>query len=216
MAMEKQVLNMTEDFFAQFQHKIYKKREILVRAEESPAGVFYLKSGSVKQYFISKNGEEVILNIFKASSFFPMSWAINHTSNLYFFEALTDVEVWCAPQEKVIKFIKSNSNVLYDLVSRIYKGTDGMLTRMAYLMSGSAHARLVTELLIHAKRFGQGSEMVEIVISEKDLALQSGMTRETVSREMRKLKTKNIISLQQNKLIIQSISRLEEELLNNS
>lgn len=179
----------------------------MIRADDDPPGIFYLKKGYVREYAISKKGDELVVNIFKPFSFFSMSWAINNTPNMYFFEAVTDLGVWRVPKDKALEFIKANPDVLYDLLSRVYKGTDGILTRMTYLMAGNAYARLITELIIYARRFGN-----PINISEKDLAASSGMTRETVSREIKKLKDKKLITFQKGKLLIKDISGLEEEL----
>ena len=175
--------------------------------DDDPPGIFYLKSGRVKEYAISKKGDELVVNMFKPISFFPMSWAINNTPNMYFFEAIIDIEVWRAPKDKVLEFIKANPDVLCDLLSRVYRGTDGMMTRMTYLMAGNAYARLITELIIHAKRFGN-----PLRISEKDLAASSGMTRETISREMKTLKDKGLVSFQKNTLTIKNLKELENEL----
>lgn len=160
-----------------------------------------------REQLIRVLGDELVVNIFKPISFFPMSWAINNTRNMYFFEAVTNAEVWRAPKDKALEFIKTNQDVLYDLLSRVYKGTDGLLTRMTYLMSGNAYARLITEIIIHAKRFGN-----PLRISEKDLAALAGMTRETVSREMRILKSKGLVTLHKNTITIKNLEKLEEEL----
>lgn len=201
-----------DSFFTAYKHLSYKKGEILIRADDNPSGISYIKQGYVKQYAISKKGDELVVNIFKPGSFFPMSWAINQTPNSYFFEAMTEIEVWRCPREKIIVFLKDNPDVLFDLLSRVYKGTDGLLTRMTYLMSGNAYSRLIIELLIYAKRFENGKDNVPIDVSEKDLAAQAGMTRETVSREMRLLKDKKLIIMTNNKLVIPDIVKLEEEL----
>ena len=205
-------------FFTQFKYHTYNKGEILIRADDTPAGIFYLKEGLVKEYIISKKGEELVLNIFKPVSFFPMSWAFNDAPNSYFFEAMNRVEVWRAPKQKVLDFIKKDNEILYDLISRTYKGTDGMMKRMAYLMSGGVYVRLLIEILISAKRFGviRDNRMVEIEISEKDLAAQSGMTRETVSREIKILKDKNLITFSKNMLIIKNLDQLEDVLVQGS
>ena len=87
-----------------------------------------------------------------------------------------------------------------------------MLTRMTYLMSGNAYARLIAELLIYAKRFGNGQNVVDVQIAEKDLAAQSGMTRETVSREMKILKDKGLVVVRKNILAITDLEKLEDEL----
>ena len=143
-----------------------------------------------------------------------MSWAVNQTPNLYYFEAMTDVEAYRVPKEEAIQFIRENPDVLYDLLKRVYKGTDGLLTRMTYLMAGSAYGRLITELILHAGRFGmkRGSG-VALQLSEMEIAAQSGMTRETVSREIKLLKEKGIVSFEKGHLVIQSMEMLEEELL---
>lgn len=202
-------------FFRQFKFKKYKKGELLIRADDDPSGIFYLKEGIVKEYTISKKGDELILNIYKPISFFPMSWAINDTSNNYYFEAVTDTLLWRAPKSGAVEFIKSNPDVLYDLLSRVYKGTDGLLLRMACLMSGNAYTKLVTELLIHTKRFGSKKKdgTFEIKISEKDLAAQAGMTRETISRELKLLKDKGLVILDTKLLIINDVQKLEAELV---
>lgn len=212
--MNESVQNKLETFFKQFKQYQYKKGEIIIRADDNPLGIMYLVSGSIRKYAISQKGDELVVNIFKPLSFFPMSWAINDSKNDYFYDAVTDVELWRAPKDEVLTFIKTNPDVLYDLMSRVYHGSDGMLSRMTYLMAGNAYGRLITEILIHAKRFGKKEKdnAISVVISEKELAAQSGMTRETVSREIRILKQKNLIEYQKNHLVIVDLAKLEAEL----
>lgn len=205
--------NKIDAFFTRFRLQNYKKGEILIRADDIPSGIFYLKKGTVKEYAISKKGNELVINIFKPRAFFPMSWAFNNTENKYFFEAITDLEVYRVPKDNVVTFIKNNPDVLYDLMKRVYRGTDGLLTRMTYLLAGNAYARLITELIIHAQRFGKVEKgIIEFKISEKDLGSQSGMTRETVSREMKTLKEKGLVTLDKNILRIPNLVKFKEEL----
>jgi len=212
--MHEKVSLKIEEFFAKYTRHAFHKREILIRAGDVPSGVFYLQEGNIKQYAISQKGEELVVNIFRPITFFPMSWAINDTQNDYFFEAVTDGVYLKAPRMDVIVFIEKNPDVLYDLMSRVYKGTDGMIRRMTYLMAGNAYARLITELLIQAKRFGTSVDThIEITITEKDLAAQSGMTRETVSRELKKLKDKGLATYEKNILMIHDDKKLEEEII---
>ena len=201
-------------FFTNFKHQTYKKGEILIRADDDPTGIFYLTKGIVKEYAISKKGDELVLNLFNSVSFFPMSWAINGSHNTFFYEAVTDLEIWKAPGESVVAFVKENPDVLYDLLSRVYRGTDGMLNRMTYLMTGNAHSRIIVELIISAKRFGKKTtDSIEIEISEKDIAAQSGMTRETVSRELKILKDKGLVTFSRNSLKVIDLQMLEDELM---
>lgn len=214
--MDPQITKKVDSFFKQFKHQIFKKGEILIRADENPLGIFYLTRGTVKQYTISHKGDELLLNIYKSQTFFPMSWAINHTPNHYYFEALGEIELWRAPKEETVTFIKNNPDVLLDLISRLYKGTDGLLSRMVSLMSGEAYIRVLTELLINAKRFGRlVNNTIQLTLSEKDIASQSGMARETVSREIKRLKDKELVKFFKNKLIITDLKGLEQELVSD-
>jgi CRP/FNR family transcriptional regulator, anaerobic regulatory protein len=213
--MDEGIQKKLEDFFSQFKEQTYKKGEILIRADENPTGIFYLTGGIVKEYAISKKGEELVVNMFKPVSFFPMTWGLNETPNKYFFEALTTAEVRKAPREMVVDFLNREPEVTLDLLRRLYRGTDGLLTRLVYLMSGSAYARLITEILISAKRFGLKNEKtgsISSTISEIELATHAGLTRETVSREMKRLKDKGLVILSRNTLEVPDIDRLEEEL----
>lgn len=211
--MNQIISDKIEAFFTQYKKQSYKKEEILIRAGDDPSGVFYLTEGAVKEYAISKKGDELVINIFKPVAFFPMSWAINGTPNEYFFEAISDVEIWKAPKEKTRIFIKDNPDVLYDLMSRVYKGTDGLLAKITYLMSGSAYERLIKELIIQAQRFGKkNGDTLTLQIVEKDLAAQAGMTRETISREIHHLKEKGLITFEKNTLCILNREKLEKEL----
>lgn len=201
-----------EEFFRKYTNKVYKKGQILIHSGDTPDGIFYIKRGIVKEYAISKQGEEIVINLFKDCSFFPMSWGVNQTENIYFYEAMTEVDVWRAPREDVVLFIKEQPEVLFDLLSRVFRGIDGLLLRMTYLMSSDAYSRLIIELLLYARRFSGGKSHITLSISEKDLAAQAGMTRETVSREMKVLKQKSLVTYKNGDFIIPSIKNLEAEL----
>lgn len=211
------ITKKVENFFTSLKQQTYKKGEIIIRADDNPTGVFYIKNGIVKQYAISKKGEEIVVNIFKPASFFPMSWAINNTQNTYYYEALSETTIFRASKDSTLAFLKDNPDIQYDLLCRVYKGVDGLLTRMVYLMSESAYDRLIVELLIHLKRLGQkdgNGYRAEII--ERDLASRSGMTRETVSRELKKLNNKGLLKLSHNILTVPDIDLLEKELSNTN
>lgn len=211
--MDINVAKKLDEFFQKYKIRKYKKNQLLVTPGKKPPGVFYLKEGIVRQCAISSTGEETTLNIFKPNSFFPMAWVLSNTLNPYYLESGSQVTAWLAPKSDFLNFIKNNPDILLDLVKRIYAGLDGYFLRMESLMQGSAKTKLVTELLIYAKRFGKNiKEAGNIKITEKDLAAGAGITRETVSRELQKLKKKGILSFNKGFLTIENISKLEKEL----
>lgn len=207
-----------ESFFANYPLKRYAKGQIIIYAGDGEGTVFHLVSGKVKQYDISNRGEEVILNVFKSPAFFPLSIAINHTPNPYFYEAESPIELRAAPARETITFIKHNPDVMYDLLSRVYKGIDGLLGRMTHLMTSSAHDRLLYELILEAKRFGKTHKdsSYTIKLNEKELASRTGLARETINREIHKLKRSKMLEIRLTDIRIPSLDRLEEILAEDS
>ncbi|HTH72747.1 MAG TPA: Crp/Fnr family transcriptional regulator [Candidatus Pristimantibacillus sp.] len=201
-------------FFLKYPEKRFSKKEIVVHAGEEPRGVFYMVSGRVNQYDITAAGVETVVNTYKAPAFFPMSWAINRTPNDYFFESATDVVARIAPAGDVVAFVKSEPEVLLDLLSRVYRGTDGLLRRLAHLMGGDARSRLLFEIIVTAYRFGQPAADGSILLpfKEGDLAKHTGLARETVNRTIQDLKAQGLVVVDREGLIVLDVNDLQAEL----
>jgi CRP-like cAMP-binding protein len=212
--MASEISKKVEEFFSPYSLQKINKGQILIYAGDDPSGIIYLIKGEVRQYDISPNGEELVVNVYKPGAFFPMYWAINKTPNRYFFEAATEIEMKRAPAEAVMSFIKANPDVTLDLLSRVYIGLDGVMQRLTYLMGGSAHNRTIFEVINAAKRFGvkqeDGSTIVNV--AETELARRAGLTRETFNREVRKLKDKELIEIEKGRLVVKDLLALEKRL----
>jgi CRP-like cAMP-binding protein len=212
--MDRVVGEKIEKFFGQYTLRTYPKGQILILNGNPTNYVFHLKSGIVKQYDISYRGEEIILNLFKPPAFFPMSLAINGGDSLYTYEAQTSLEVQEVPIDEAVTFLKQNPDVLFDLLSRVYNGVDGLLTRVTHLMSSSARDRLLFELLIESRRFGKklGKSGYVLEISEKELGARAGLSRETISREISKLSKNGIVKTNKQSITIPDIQAIIETL----
>jgi CRP/FNR family cyclic AMP-dependent transcriptional regulator len=212
--MNPDVAKKVEEFFGQYTLRSLDEGQVLIHAGENPPGITYLVSGQVRQYDISERGNELVLNTFKPPAFFPMSWALNKTPSPFLFEAAKPVTFRQAPVEDVTAFIEANPDVLLDLLKRVYRGTDALMQRMANLMDGSAYRRVLFELLIMARRFGDSKDesSYKLAVQESDLAHNAGLSRETVSRELQKLKAAGLVTTGRKSIVIVDIARLEAEL----
>lgn len=200
--------------FSAFPKREYPKGQILVFADESPENIFYIVEGQVRKYDVSYRGDEVVINIFKPPAYFPMSWAINRTPNKYFYKAETPVVLYVVPAEKALAFLHDNPDVTLDLLSRLYRGLEGMYGRLVHLMSGTAKSRLLYELIIDCRRFGvqQANGSYLLTSSELDFAARSGLSRETISREMKKLKDSGWVKMTKAGILIKDLAALEQAL----
>ena len=194
--MNQTVLDKLNGLFSNSSVIKYGKGEIMTSANQEPESISFLLDGVVEQYDITPEGNKITVNIFKPPAFFPMSWAINKTTNTYFFATLTDVKIKRLDSDNVVLFLKNNPEVTFDLLSRVYRGTDALLKRLVLASSGIASNRLIFELLIEAYRFStdQDGNKTLIKVRQSNLAARSGLARETVSRELHKLEANGTIT----------------------
>lgn len=212
------IVEKLETFFSQFPKRKFKKKEIIIHAGEMPQGVYYLHEGLVRQYALSSKGEEAVLNMYRSPSFFPLRQLFDEVACPQYFEAMTEVHMWVAPRDAVKNFLHDNPDVLMDLLARMNRGLDGLLERLSYLMAGTAYERVITEVLLYLSRFGEKKEVTSkeasgIRISAKQIAIQSGLTRETVTRELAILKNKGLITFEKNMLTVPDLPKLKTELI---
>lgn len=201
-----------KDFFKDYPTKRLGKGQIMLRPGDMIEKVYYLNEGSVIEYAISPAGNTIIVNVFKPGTFFPMSSVLNEKPSEFFFEAGAAVSLKVAPAEHASEMLADNPDVTLDLLRRVYNGTDGILRRMTHLMGGSALSRLIFELLNAGYRFGQsnpnGSTFINL--SENDIAMRAGLSRETVNRMMRQLKNSGNVKVIKNGIEVKNLSELQE------
>lgn len=200
------------EFFSQFPQRTYPKGQVLLFPNQNPDSILYIVSGKVRCYGLSYRGDEVVLNILANKAFFPMSWAISKVPNYYYYRTETETIAYVAPPDEVYKFVTENPDVLLDLISRLYRGVEGMRGRLLQMMSGSAKMRVLYELMIETKRFGikQEDGAYQLAISETDLAARTGLSRETVSREAQKLKELKWLAVTGKTLKVLQIDEIED------
>jgi len=203
------------DFYNKFKSRRYKKGETLIRADDNPQGIFCLTKGYVRQYTISKSGSELTLNILKPISYFPMAWAINGTPNIYYFEALTPVEVGRAPRGEVVDFIKDKPELIFSLMGELLEKYGETLTRIEHLVFSDAYRRVLSVFIYLAKHLGDeidGRMVVKHRFTHQDIATLVGVARETATNEINKLENKKFIRYINHSIVYSDLNILEDEL----
>jgi CRP/FNR family cyclic AMP-dependent transcriptional regulator len=214
MDMPPQVSAKIERFFQDFPLRRYARGQLLMLAGDNPKQIFYLVSGIIRVYDISDKGNEVVVGVFKPTTVFPLSWMILEKPNIYFFEARTNVVVREAPASRTLNFIKKNSDVTFNMLVDICLNMETMRRRIAHFMGGTAKSRLIFELIIATQSFGvvqpDGSYLIEV--SEGEIGARSGLSRETVSREIHDLKKLDLINANHQGIQLTNLNALEAKL----
>lgn len=203
-----------EEFFSQFKLIRYKRRETILRADDPPSGVFYIQKGIIRSYIITIEGQELTTLLYKEKDLFPVRWAITGERNARFFEAMTSVEVFRAPREQFLNFIKTEPSVFFQMTKRIVNRLEAVLERMEFLAFGNAYKKVASMILLLSERFGKkmGENIViQIPLAHRDIAALIGITRETTSIEILKLKKNGILGRHRNLIVVRNIKQLRKE-----
>ena len=202
-------------FFAQFRTFHYKKDEIILRPGDMPQGVYFVHLGYVRLYSFSREGKELTLIIYKKGDFFPVVWAFKvKEPSIYYFEALNKVEIQRAPRESFIEFIQKNNDAFMEVNDHILERFQTALKRMQYLAFGNSKSKLASILLICGKDFGiEKNREIEIQIpfTHKDISNLMGVTRETVSVELKQFENRRLIKYNGKLMVLKNRGGLEEE-----
>lgn len=205
-----------ENFFAQAKQITYKKNEIILRPDDVPSGVYFIEKGYVKVYSITEDGEEKLHIIYKPGELFPLIWVLQGTLKNVYYEAMDTLTVRRCSKEKFLQFIKEDADVIYQLLSNLVNVFNVFADRIDNLEIPKAYPRTVARILSIAERFGvkSGNQIViQVPITQKDIANSITMTRETASREIERLEKKNLISYKNHHVVINDVGKLREELL---
>ena len=207
-----------KEFFTKYPEHLFNDGQIIIYSGDQPKYIFYLVSGQVRQYSITDQGKEIVINVFKAPSFFPINLLDAQVINPYFYEAISLSTIKIVPFEDVLKFFKDKANyaATFDLIRQLTLNINDLQQRLTYIMGESAKNRAFFELLQECNQSGKKQKNGDYIVSihEDELAKRTGLSRETVNRELAVLKKLKIIAVTHSALIIKNIKKLKQKLNN--
>lgn len=193
----------------------YKKGEFIIRPGESPSSIFYVESGLVKAFNISKYGEENLLIIRKEHEIFPLIWAITGQERDINYQAISPTVIWRLHPKKYLNFLHSHPDALppiLDMVTEMYRLHSERLLNLEYR---TVRERLISFLITMADRFGRKHDegtLIDVPLRHQDIASSINSSRETASRELAALERKGLIKNKQSLIVLIDLKKLKSHL----
>jgi len=192
----------------------YRKGEFIIRPGENASGIFYIESGLVKAYDITKYGEENMLIIRKADEIFPLIWAVTGQDRHIIYEAMVPTTVRLIRKETFKDFIDNNPsalNSLLDMAVDMYRIHSERILNMGYR---NVRERLVSFLLTTAGRFGtelpNGHILLNVPLRHQDIGSSISASRETIGREFQALERKGLVSTTDGYITLCNVEALQD------
>lgn len=201
-----------DQFFSQYPKRTYAKGQMLISPARSPKHMYYAVSGKIRKYDVSYRGDEIIVHIFKAPGFFPLSLIQNSSPNKFYYKAEEACELHAIPVADAVAYLHDNPDLMLEYLGLTVKAMDDVFMRLARLMSGTAKSRLAYELAMESRKSGKKMDKGRLVLDvrESDLVKRTGLSTETVHRELHKLQEQQFITVGSSAIVVTDISGLEQ------
>lgn len=211
LATAQQTEELVEIFRRQGSRYAYKKGEFIIRPGEVPSGVFYIESGLVKAYDITKYGEENLLIIRHQQEIFPLIWAITGQERQVIYEALAPTSVCEISREYFLDHIQARPEALVPLLDMTVEMYRIHSERILNLEYRTVRERLISFLLTMSHRFGKktpGGLLINVPLRHQDIASSINASRETTTRELSALERKELLLNHQSFITLVDLNKL--------
>jgi CRP-like cAMP-binding protein len=190
------------------EEQFFCKGEIINHEGEKISNFKYLKSGLVKLYRRTLNGEEQVITITRPFEFVSNMSIFSEERYQYSVSALEDSVVCMINLEFIKQLFLKNGGFAMGLLSRISRINDKIITQTLDIRQKNLVGRVAFVLLYFTKEI-YNSRVFDIPVSRKEIADYIGMSTANVIRTLSDFKKEGIIRVSGKTIEIVDIEKLE-------
>ncbi len=192
-----------------------KKGEVLFRKGDEGSTLYIVRSGSIRIVLPSSTGDEVTPAILTERDFFGEMALLDGMPRSADAVAMEPSELYALNREDFLLFLKNNEQAIksiFSFLSMRLRKTDDLLEDVCFLTISTRLARRLVDL---AENYGHVDENdstlhIDLRLTQKDLASMVGVTRESINKELRVLREKDLVSTSGNTIQILNMERLKK------
>ncbi|CUU48666.1 Crp/Fnr family transcriptional regulator [Clostridium beijerinckii] len=186
-------------------HKEFSKGGVIFNEGNIANTLYFINEGKIKLYKYTKDGKEQILHILSEGDFFGELELIKPSKYGFNSKAIEDAKICTLTKEEMKDIMMKNPEIgikVLETVGERLSKVENLVQNLATNDVDSRMAYLIIELM---EKYGEnvdGNISVKLPISREDMANYIGVTRETISRKLKKLEDENLIKIIGTKTII--------------
>jgi CRP/FNR family transcriptional regulator/CRP/FNR family cyclic AMP-dependent transcriptional regulator len=189
----------------------YRKGDIVMQKEEPGHALFIVERGSVRIYVPSAQGNDLILAVLGEGDFFGDLSLLDGRPRSASAAVTTDSVLLMLERSDFIALITRRpaaAMAVLEAVAGRLRETDEMASDLAFLdVAGRLAKRLLDLASAHGVQRG-GGVLIDLSVTQEDLANMIGVTRESVNRNLSDFRNLGLISNQGRKIVIRDAAGL--------
>jgi len=193
-----------------------KKGQALFRAGGRFHSFYVVRSGSLKSYSLSEQGDVQVLGFHFPGEILGLDGLIDDRHRCYS-EALEPSSVCCLPYRRLdetCRRLPSLQRQLMRLLSRDHQDGNEHMIIMGRTQAMARLALFLTNLSRRQGRLGRSAVNLTLSMSRTDIANYLGLVLETVSRLFRQLQERGVLEVRRQQILIvdaKALQRLSQE-----
>ncbi len=180
-----------------FYHKIIGKGEIITFEGDPGEALYFVISGAVKCFKVSKEGKEQILQIVLPGESFNDVAVFDGGSNPTSTEAMSMVNCYVITRQDMQIIFEKHPELIANIVKVLSKKIRHLLELVEDLSFRQVISRIARILLEYANGAGPKQKL-----TQQEMAAMAGTAREVVGRSLKTLQEEGLIRMERNRLVI--------------
>nr|WP_221301868.1 Crp/Fnr family transcriptional regulator [Texcoconibacillus texcoconensis] len=177
--------------------RVFEDKEILFHEGEERTHLFVLGRGTVLVSKLTESGEESLINVLSEGEIFPHTGFFDNRPYPGTAQAKKNVHVLMIPISAFELFLKSHPELAFQIIKVMNEKIFYLQQKLNEVLSLNVEQRLVAAL-DHLKNV-QGKS---IVLTHQEIGNIIGTTRETVSRQLKKMEQRGEVEVKKDRIII--------------
>lgn len=192
-------MNALRTFYKKFPTIRLAKGDVLFHQKDVPCYGYAIKRGVMRICNLNSEGTEKTVSFKVADEVLPVYWLLSKTSTaVFYYQAHTDCELYRIKKENFIAHMNASPDfkaALLDILVRAYVDTSLQVDALLHARAGMKLLYTLRHLCLrYGKATTGGFTRIQIPLTQQDLANYTGLSRETTTIELNKLKTGGVIS----------------------
>lgn len=172
-------------------------RTVLFLKGDASDGLYAIRRGQIRIGSTNDLGQQMTMNFLGGGDVFGEIALLDGRSRTADAVAMEDTEMFFLPRRDFLNLLKDEPTIAVQLIELLCARLRDLIERMEETTFLPASMRLARRVLMLATDYGS-----EIHISQDELASLTGVTRETVNRQLQSWKRAGLLSLGRSRLTI--------------
>ncbi|AGF56268.1 MULTISPECIES: Crp/Fnr family transcriptional regulator [Clostridium] len=187
------------------EHKEFAKGDTIFIEGDVAKTLYFINQGKIKLYKYTKDGKEQILHVLSGRDFFGELELIKPSKYGFNAKAIENSKICTITKDEMRAIMMRNPEIGIKILEAVAERLARIESLVQNLATNDVDSRMAYLLIDLAEKYGEnkdGKIYIKLPLSRVEMANYIGVTRETISRKLKKLEVEKLIEIIGTKTIV--------------